>query len=84
MSRTCRKFLGIFYQSFEHIEVQTTRNSIEIAKKQRKTQETQTKAQAQREGGSWIHREATEAVGLIHLDQTLDLMARMQGQVNQD
>ena len=29
-------------------------------------------------------RDAAEAVGLIQVDQTLDLMARMQGQVNQD
>jgi hypothetical protein len=47
-----------------------------IAKNRGISQESQAQTQAQGGNGSWILQESKKAVGLIQLDQPLDLTAR--------
>jgi hypothetical protein len=65
---------------FEHIGMQIARSSDKNSKKQRINAESLSPNPGPRGNGSWIHQESKKAVGLIQLDQTLDLTARAQDQ----
>jgi hypothetical protein len=71
-----KKLIGIFNKVFEHKGVQIARSSDKHSKNRGTSQENQAQTQAQGRDGSWILQESQKAVGLIQLDQSLDLMAR--------
>jgi hypothetical protein len=60
--------------------VQLSKYNVEIARKSRKGRRKPQPKPRPKRNGSWIHQESKKAVGLIQLDQTLDLTARTQNQ----
>jgi hypothetical protein len=75
-----KKLIEFFSKVFEHKGVQIARSSDKNSKIQRNFAEKLSPNPSPRGNGSWILQESQKAVGLIQLDQTLDLMAKAQNQ----
>jgi hypothetical protein len=76
-------FFGIFSCNFKPTVVQTSITSVKIARNKNKTKAAGKKWPKPKGGNGFGSQEATEAVGLIQMDQTLGPTARMRIQMNQ-
>jgi hypothetical protein len=76
-------FYGIFIRDFKFIRGAIIKSNVQNSKKQVKNEKTaKKKVQAQREMDPGSSKRI-RSVGLIQLHQTLDLMVKMQGRLNQ-